>query len=48
MSKLKEKLKENLKNTIRDVMKVRGDVEFVSKGTIPEGGKKIEDKRTWD
>jgi phenylacetate-CoA ligase len=44
----KEKLKEDLKNTIRDVMKVRGDVEFVPQGTIPEGAKKIEDKRTWD
>jgi phenylacetate-CoA ligase len=44
----KEKLKEDLKNTIRDIMKVRGDVEFVRRGAIPEGGKKIEDKRTWD
>ena len=44
----KEKLKEDLKNTIRDVMKVRGDVEFVPRGAIPEVGKKIEDKRTWD
>ncbi len=42
------KLKEDLQSTIRDVMKVRGDVEFIPKGTIPEGGKKIEDKRTWD
>jgi len=44
----KEKLRKDLQTTIRDVMKVRGDVEFVSKGTIPEGSKKIEDKRTWD
>jgi phenylacetate-CoA ligase len=44
----KEKLKEELQNTIRDVMKVRGDVEFIPKGTIPEDAKKIEDKRTWD
>ncbi|MFB0505320.1 MAG: phenylacetate--CoA ligase family protein [Thermodesulfobacteriota bacterium] len=44
----KEKLKEDLQNTIRDVMKVRGNVEFIPQGTIPEGGKKIEDKRTWD
>jgi phenylacetate-CoA ligase len=44
----KEKLKKDLQNTIRDVMKVRGDVEFIPQGTIPEGGKKIEDKRTWD
>jgi len=44
----KEKLKEDLQSTIRDVMKVRGDVEFIPQGTIPEGGKTIEDKRTWD
>jgi phenylacetate-CoA ligase len=44
----KEKLKEDLQNTIRDVMKVRGNVEIVPQGTIPEGAKKIEDKRTWD
>ncbi len=44
----KEKLREAIQNTIRDVMKVRGDVEFVPQGTIPEGAKKIEDKRTWD
>jgi phenylacetate-CoA ligase len=44
----KEKLREAIQDTIRDVMKVRGDVEFVPQGTIPEGAKKIEDKRTWD
>ncbi len=44
----KEKLRKAIQDTIRDVMKVRGDVEFVSQGTIPEGAKKIEDKRTWD
>jgi phenylacetate-CoA ligase len=44
----KEKLRESIQDTIRDVMKVRGDVEFVPQGTVPEGAKKIEDKRTWD
>jgi phenylacetate-CoA ligase len=44
----KEKLRRNIQNTIRDVMKVRGDVEFVPQGTIPEGAKKVEDTRTWD
>jgi len=43
-----EKLKEEIEKTIRDVMKVRGDVQFIPKGTIPEGAKKIEDQRTWD
>ena len=43
-----EKLKEEIEKSIRDVMKLRGDVEFVPRGTIPEGAKKIEDQRTWD
>ena len=43
-----EKLKEEIEKTIRDVMKVRGDVQLVPKGTIPEGAKKIEDQRTWE
>jgi phenylacetate-CoA ligase len=43
-----DKLKEGIERSVRDVMKVRGEVEFVSKGTIPDGVKKIEDQRTWE
>jgi len=43
-----QKLKEEIERSIRDVMKVRGEVQFVLKGSIPEGAKKIEDQRTWD
>jgi phenylacetate-CoA ligase len=43
-----EKLKSEIEQSIRDVMKVRGDVQFVSKGAIPEGANKIEDRRTWE
>jgi phenylacetate-CoA ligase len=43
-----EKLKQEIEQSIRDVMKIRGDVQFVLKGTIPEGAKKIEDQRTWE
>ena len=43
-----DKLKEGIERSVRDVMKVRGEVKFVSKGTIPEGAKKIEDQRTWE
>jgi phenylacetate-CoA ligase len=42
------KLKEEVERSIRDVMKLRGDVQFVPNGTIPEGAKKIEDLRTWE
>jgi phenylacetate-CoA ligase len=43
-----EKFREEIEKSIRDVMKLRGDVQFVPKGTIPEGAKKIEDRRTWE
>jgi phenylacetate-CoA ligase len=43
-----EKLKQEIEQSIRDVMKVRGDVQFIPKGTLPEGAKKIEDQRTWE
>jgi phenylacetate-CoA ligase len=37
-----------LEGAIRDVMKLRGVVEVVSTGTIPETAKRITDTRTWD
>jgi phenylacetate-CoA ligase len=37
-----------LEAAIRDVMKLRGAVEVVAAGTIPEGAKKIADERKWD
>jgi phenylacetate-CoA ligase len=43
-----ERLREEIERSVRDVMKVRGDVRFVPKGTIPDGGRKIEDQRTWE
>jgi len=43
-----ETLKDQIEMSIRDLMKLRGDVQFVAKGTIPEGARKIEDQRTWD
>jgi len=43
-----DKLREGIERSVRDIMKVRGEVQFVPKGTIPDGGKKIEDQRTWE
>ena len=40
--------REALAAGIRDVMKLRGTVEVVSPGTIPDGAKKIADERKWD
>ena len=44
----REGLKEEVEKSIRDVLKLRGDIEFVSPGTIPPEAKKIEDQRTWE
>jgi phenylacetate-CoA ligase len=41
-------LKEQIERSIRDVMKLRGEVRFVPAGAIPEGAKKIDDQRTWE
>ncbi len=37
-----------VESAIRDVMKLRGAVEVVTSGTIPEGAQKIPDERKWD
>ncbi len=42
------KLKEEIERSIRDVMKLRGSVAFVPRGTIPDQAKRLEDQRTWD
>jgi len=37
-----------LETAIRDVMKLRGTVDVVAAGTIPDNAKKISDERKWD
>jgi phenylacetate-CoA ligase len=37
-----------LTTAMREVMKLRGRVEVVPAGTIPEGAKKIDDQRKWE
>jgi len=37
-----------LEAAIRDVLKLRGQVEVVARGSIPEGAKKIDDQRKYD
>lgn len=39
---------EGMVEAIREVMRLRGTVEIVPAGAIPEGARKIEDRRTWD
>lgn len=43
-----EKLKEEIERTLREVLKVRGEVVFIPQGTLPEGVRKIDDQRTWE
>jgi phenylacetate-CoA ligase len=43
-----EKARPALEAAIRDIMKLRGSVLVVPSGTIREGAKKIDDRRTWD
>jgi phenylacetate-CoA ligase len=42
-----ETVRRALEAAIRDVIKLRGSVEVVTPGTIPEHAKKIVDERTW-
>ncbi len=41
-------LKSKIESKIREVLKLRGDVAFVPRGTIPEDAKLIEDVRKWE
>ncbi len=43
-----ESLKGKIEGKIREVLKLRGDVAFVQKGTIPQDAKIIEDIRKWE
>ena len=40
-------LADRLAEALREQLQVRGDVEIVSPGTIPEGARKIDDRRVW-
>jgi phenylacetate-CoA ligase len=42
-----EGLGERIGEAIRDVTKLRGDVEFVAPGSLPNDGKVIEDARSY-
>jgi len=42
-----ERLKAQLHVAIKDGLKLRSKVECIPKGSIPEGAKTIEDRRTW-
>lgn len=43
-----EELSENVVSTIREICKLRGEVEFTGPGTLPNDGKIIDDVRTFE
>ncbi len=43
-----KKLSEALKKVIQEILRVRGEVQFLPKGSLPKEAKKIEDKRVWE
>jgi len=40
-------LSERIAETLREAIKVRGEVRISPRGTLPEGAKRIDDRRTW-
>ncbi|MFZ0485531.1 MAG: hypothetical protein WAL83_00900, partial [Arenicellales bacterium] len=43
-----EQMVEEVVRTLREVCKLRGEVEFVQPGTLPNDGKVIDDVRTYE
>ena len=43
-----ETFKEKILGAIRDIFKLKGEVDFVETGFIKDDDKLIEDKRKWD
>ncbi|RPH85907.1 MAG: hypothetical protein EHM75_09080 [Desulfobacteraceae bacterium] len=41
-------LAEKMRGDIREIMRLRGEVVIVPRGTIPDDAKKIEDRRNWE
>ena len=43
-----EELKARMEAAIKEILRVSGQVEFVERGTLPQGCKLIDDRRSWD
>jgi phenylacetate-CoA ligase len=41
-------LQGELKKTIQDILRLRGEVQLLTRGSLPKGAKKIDDKRVWE
>jgi len=40
-------LSDRIAESLREAIKVRGEVRISPRGTLPEGSKRIDDQRTW-
>jgi phenylacetate-CoA ligase len=47
-SKEPELLLKKMREDVREIMRLRGEVVIVPRGTIPDDAKKIEDRRSWE
>ena len=43
-----EELKTKIQGAIKDILRIKGEVVFEPKGSLPEQYKKVDDRRTWD
>jgi phenylacetate-CoA ligase len=43
-----DELKESVAGMVQEVLRLKGEVEFVPKGQIPADAKKVDDQRKWD
>ena len=43
-----KEMESGLKAAMADILRLKGEVEFVAQGTIPDGSKKVDDRRVWD
>jgi phenylacetate-CoA ligase len=43
-----EKLSGAVKKVIQEILRIRGEVHFIPKGSLPQRAKKIEDQRVWE
>jgi phenylacetate-CoA ligase len=43
----RKSLKVRLEDAVQETLKLRGKIEFIPKGSIPEEAKTIEDRRDW-
>jgi phenylacetate-CoA ligase len=44
----RKELESGLKAAMSDILRLKGEVEFVDRGSIPKDSKKVVDDRVWD